>query len=127
MAFARLAYLIAGLWGVIVIALGYASYISGTDQGLVAIARPEIVHGFFLLAMPWQLLFIVISRDPARYYAIMPITVLEKLPFAAVTLAMFAKAQVSPMMGFFGAMDGLFGVMFCVAYWLTRRAAAAEN
>jgi hypothetical protein len=77
--------------------------------------------------LPWQLLSFLMSRDPLRYNTIMPVTVLEKLPFAAITLAMFAKGQVSPMMGFFGAMDGLFGVMFCVAYWLTRRAASAES
>jgi len=126
MTFARLAYLLAGLWGVIVIALGYASYITGTDQSLAAIARPEMVHGFFLMAMPWQLLFLVISRDPLRYNTIMPITVLEKLPFAAVTLTLFTKGQVTPMMGFFAAMDGLWGVSFCVAYWLTRRAASRQ-
>jgi hypothetical protein len=127
MGFARLAYLVAGLWGIIVIPLGYVSYLTGTDQTLVTIARPEIVHGFFLLALPWQLLFILISRDPARYNPVMPFTVLEKLPFAAVTLSMFARGQVTPVMGFFGAMDGLFGVMFCVAYWLTRRANSAES
>jgi hypothetical protein len=127
MAFARLAYLLAGLWGVVVIALGYASYVTGADQSLAAIARPEMIHGFFLTAMPWQLLFLVISRDPLRYNAVMPVTVLEKLPFAAITLAMFAKGQVSPTMGFFAAMDGLLGVCFCVAYWLTRRAASANS
>ena len=91
MSFARLAYVLAGLWGIVVIPLGYASYLTGSDPSLAQIARPEIVHGFFLVALPWQLLFLVISRDPARYTIIMPVTVLEKLPFAAVTLAMFAK------------------------------------
>ena len=127
MGFARFAYLAAGLWGVIVISLGYVSYLAGADPTLTALARPEIVHGFFLVTLPWQLLFLLISRNPAAYVAVMPLTVLEKLPFAAVTLSMFARGQVTPMMGFFGALDGVFGVMFCIAYWLSRRAAAAEE
>ena len=85
------------------------------------------MHGFFLVAFPWQLLFLLISRNPAAYVSVMPFTVLEKLPFAAITLSMFAKAQVTPMMGAFGAMDGLFGTLFCISYWLTRRANAAAQ
>jgi len=126
MGLARLVYLVAGLWGLIVIPLGYASYLSGADPSLSSVARPEIVHGFFLITLPWQLLFLLMSRDPLRYNAVMPLTVLEKLPFAAITLALFTKGQASSVMGFFAAMDGLFGVLFAISYWLTRRAASAD-
>lgn len=127
MRFARLAYLIAGLWGVIVIPLGYVGYLAGADPMLSAITRPEMVHGFFLVCLPWQLLFLLIARDPLRYIAVMPITVIEKLPFAAVALTLFARGQANGMMGFFGAVDGTLGVLFCLSYWLTRRQASAET
>ena len=127
MRFARLVYLVAGIYGLLVVSLGYVGYLAGADPALMAPTRPEYVHGFFLVCLPWQLLFILISRDPARYTSITPVTVLEKLPFAAVAMALFERGQANQMMGIFGAIDGVLGVLFCLSYWMTRRRAAAGD
>lgn len=114
--FARRVFQVAAFWGLLVIPLGYASYLSGAEPSLTAIARPEIVHGFFLVTFAWQLVFGLISTDPVRYRLLMPIAVIEKLPFAAVTFWLFSGGLVDTTILFMGAMDALLGTLFAVAF-----------
>lgn len=123
--FARRVFQVAAIWGLLVIPLGYAGYLSAADPSLTAIARPEIVHGFFLVTFAWQLVFGLISTDPARYRLLMPIAVLEKLPFAAVTFWLFSLGLVDTTILFMGAMDALLGTLFVVAFLKTSSASAA--
>jgi len=117
--FARRVFQAAALWGLVVIPLGYAGFLSGHDQSLSAIARPEIVHGFFLVTFAWQLVFGLVSIDPARYRLLMPLAVVEKLPFAAVMFWLFARGEVDALMLFMGAMDALMGILFALAFLKT--------
>ncbi|MEQ1753696.1 MAG: hypothetical protein ABL973_06150 [Micropepsaceae bacterium] len=119
--FARRVFQAAGIWGLSVLTLGYAVYLAGTDPSLLNVGHPELVHGFFLVCFPWQILFLVIATDPARYNALMPVAVLEKLPFTAVVLSLYFLGQVGVQMLVMAAADGLFGILFCIAYWGTRR------
>lgn len=123
--FARRVFQAAAIWGLLVIPLGYASYLSGAEPSLTAIARPEIVHGFFLVTFAWQLVFGLISTDPARYRLLMPVAVIEKLPFAAVTFWLFSGGLVDTTILFMGAMDALLGTLFIFAFLKTSPAAAA--
>lgn len=119
--FARRVFQAAAVWGLLVIPLGYAAYLTGSDASLSAIARPEIVHGFFLLAFAWQLVFALVSTDPLRYRPLIPLAIIEKIPFATVTFWLFSKGQVDGTMLFLGSMDALFGTLFAIAWLKTAK------
>lgn len=117
--FARRVFQAAAIWGLLVIPLGYAGFLTGADPTLTSIARPEIVHGFFLVTFAWQLVFGLISTDPVRYRLLMPIAVVEKLPFAAVVFWLFSRDMVDLVMLFMGSMDAVLGILFALAFLRT--------
>lgn len=85
----------------------------------------EINLGFVGLALVYQGVFWVIGSDPARYVALMPLAVLEKLVFALPTYALFARgAPVQPVVLIFAAIDLLLGLGFYLT-WRRMRALTA--
>lgn len=115
--FARRVYQIAGIWGLVVIPLGYLTFITGADPSLWSTLHPEIVHGFFMITLAWQIAFLVIATDPVRYRPLMPVTLVEKFPFAFSVFWMYSQGQVNATMLFMGAIDAALGTLFCIA-WL---------
>ena len=65
----------------------------------------------------------MIAVDPARYRALIPISILEKLSFFLPVTILYALGRVDTGPVFFGAMvDGLFMLLFALAWLLSRRA-----
>ena len=117
---ARWIYLIAGIYGIAVLA---PSFFISPPEG----ARPEFYYGFLGLALVWQFGFILISRDPARFRPLMPITILEKLSFFATCIALYASGRMGVSGPFIGGMiDGVLMVLFAFA-WRASRPAAKER
>ena len=82
MKFAKLTYLIAGIYGILVLV---PQYFLETKTGIdypPPITHPEYYYGFIGAALIWQFVFIFISLDPMLYRKLMPITFLEKLIFS---------------------------------------------
>jgi hypothetical protein len=63
MKLARWIYLIAGIYGILVL----APALFRPPQG-----APEFYYGFIGLALAWQLAFFVVARDPIGFRALMP-------------------------------------------------------
>ena len=88
-----------------------------------AAPRPEYYYGFIGIALVFQLIFIMIAVDPARYRALIPISILEKLSFFLPVTILYVQGRVETGPVFFGAMvDGLFMLLFALAWLLSRRA-----
>ena len=67
MIFARRVFLIAGIYGLLVLLpLYFMEARIGRDQP-PAITHPEYFYGFLGVAVSWQVAFLVISRDPVRF------------------------------------------------------------
>jgi hypothetical protein len=83
----------------------------------------EIYLGFVGLALVFQAVFWIIGGDPAKYRALMPIAVAEKLVFAVPCLALFASGYpVIPPVALFACIDLLLGLGFFFA-WRQQQAA----
>jgi len=119
--FARRVYTVAGIYGLLVMLPQYflADRI-GRDTP-PPITHPEYFYGFVGVVIAWQLAFLVIGRDPARYRALMPVTVLEKLVFAVPVLMLWAKGGVAPSVLPFAGLDRLLGAL-CLASYLRTKA-----
>lgn len=82
--------------------------------------HPEFFYGFLGVALAWQLVFLVIARDPARYRPIMLCAVVEKVGYGAAVLWLIAERRTAFLMAGSGAVDLLLAVLFLAAYMRTR-------
>lgn len=118
---ARLIFAVAAVYGLAVLLPGLL-----VEQGQTPLypplAQPEFYYGFYGSALVWQLMFIAIVRDPARYRPLMLVAVLEKAAFLIPCLWLWQAGRLSAASGpFIGAMiDGLLMLAFLLAWRLTR-------
>ena len=122
--FARRVYTMAGIYGLIVMFPQYFLEEKIGRDNPPPITHPEYFYGFIGIVLVWQLAFLVIARDPARFRALMPVTVLEKLVFAIPVALLYAQGRVAPAALLFGAIDLVLGALF-FASW--RRLSDAPN
>src|SRR6185369_3227308 len=79
--FAKLTFLVAGIYGLLaLLPLYFMEQQSGRDYP-PPITHPEYYYGFIGVAVAWQLAFLVMSRDSARYRPLMPVAVVEKASY----------------------------------------------
>jgi hypothetical protein len=77
----------------------------------------EVFLGFVGLALVFQGMFWTIGSDPAKYRALIPYAVAEKLVFAVPCLALFASGYpVIPPVALFACIDLLLGLGFFIAF-----------
>lgn len=91
-----------------------------------AITHPEYFYGFIIGTVAWQLAFLLISVDPRKFRALMPITFVEKV-YGIATLALFAQGRIPAEVFAAGAVDLVLGVLFVLAYLKTRNAAVTAQ
>jgi hypothetical protein len=123
MRFAKWVFLLAGVSGCVMVLPMYLEQ-RFFQEDPPAINRPEFYYGFVGVTLAWQLLFLVIASDPARYRPAMLPAMVEKVSFAVAVPILYAVGRVSAMWVGFAAMDGTWLVLFAVAYLRTPRHAA---
>ena len=125
--FARRVYTVAGIYGLIVMLPQYFMEGRIGRDTPPPITHPEYFYGFIGVVVAWQIAFLVIARDPQRFRALMPVTVLEKLVFAVPVLLLWAKGRVAASVLPFAALDLILGALFLVSYFRTRGVLAAPE
>ena len=84
----------------------------------------EFQLGFIGLALVFQALFWLIGTDPARWRALMPFGVAEKLSFGLPVILLAAQNRANPQLAAGAVIDLVLGAAFLWAYWRTGRRAA---
>ena len=121
MAFAKRAFLIAGIYGLVVLLPQYLLEAKNGRDFPPAITHPEYYYGFIGIAVAWQIAFLVLAKNPIRYRPMMIPAIIEKATFAIAVGVLFAHNRVSlPMLGA-GFVDLILGTFFVLAYIWTRR------
>lgn len=121
MKLARWIFGIAGVYGILVIAPLYFMEARIGHDDPPAITHPEYFYGFVGITLAWQVVFLMIAREPARYRPLMLASVLEKLAWGVAAIVLFRQQRVSGMTLGFGSIDLLLGALFVVAFFLTRK------
>jgi hypothetical protein len=121
--FARWTFRLAGIYGLLVLLPQYflEGQIGRTDPPPVT--HPEFFYGFVGVAIAWQLAFLIIGQDPARYRPLMLAAIVEKATFSLATFILFAQERISTNMLVAGSIDFGLGVLFAIA-WFRMRAIA---
>ena len=116
MKFARLVFLIAGIYGLIVLLpLYFLEEQVGRDFP-PPITHPEYYYGFIGVAVAWQVLFLILSRDPIRYRPMMIPAILEKATYGVAVIVLFTQHRVSTFTLATALLDSTLGVLFVLAY-----------
>ena len=123
--FARNVFTGAGLYGLLVMVPQYflAERI-GRDTP-PAITHQEYFYGFVGLAVAWQLVFLIIGRDPYHYRPLMLVAVLEKLAFGVPAIILYMQGSITGSVLFFGLLDLTLGALFVAAWRATADAPSA--
>ena len=119
---ARWIFAVAGVYGILVIAPLYFAEGQIAHNDPPAITHPEFFYGFVGVTLAWQLIFLMIARNPLHFRPLMLVSVLEKLAYGVPAIALFAQQRVKPMTLAFGCVDLLLGALFVLAFFLTPRA-----
>jgi hypothetical protein len=120
MKFARIVFIVAGLWGILLLTPLYFMFDMISAQDPPAITHPAFYYGFTGVALAWQLAFFMIARDPVRLRPIMIPSILEKVGYGGAVIALFAQGRMHPQDLAFGLADIVFAALFVAAFFLTK-------
>src|SRR5260370_39178987 len=111
MKFAKTVFLIAAVWGLLVVTPLYFMFDLIGKNDPPPITHPGFYYGFAGVALAWQIAFLVIGRDPVRFRAMMIPSVVEKFSWAIAVgvLVMQGRMHGSDLM--FGGTDSILGVL----------------
>ncbi len=112
--------MLAGIYGLIVIAPQYFLETKTGHDFPPPINHPEFYYGFLGVTLAWQVLFLMLSRDPLRYRPLMIPCVLEKAGFPIAIAVLYLQHRVSGVMLGAAFIDVILGVLFIAAYLKTK-------
>jgi hypothetical protein len=125
MRFAKIVFLVAGIYGLLTLAPGYfMENIIGRDTP-PAITHPEYFYGFVGVGLAWQVLFLVLSTDPVRYRAMILPSILEKVGWGIALIVLYSQRRLPLSVLAIGSVDWIFAFLFLAAYFKTGSARPA--
>jgi hypothetical protein len=122
MRFAKIVFVGAGIWGIAVLAPFYWLVdVTGRHYGAPG-EYPQFFYGFMSVALAWQVAFLVIGSNPARFRPLMIPAMLEKFGWVATLAVLYGRgritaADVQPLWP-----DLVLGLLFVGAFVKTRSA-----
>lgn len=120
MRLARWIFLIAGIYGLLVITPFYFLEEQIGRNYPPPITHPDTYYGFIGVTLAWQVAFLVIASNPLRLRPLMLPAMLEKAIYGITMLVLFAQARVAPPVVGLAMIDFLvWGGLFLVAYLKT--------
>ena len=127
MRFARMVFLAAGLWGVLIVTPLYFLYDTVGRQYPPPITHPDFYYGFVSVTLAWQVAFLLIGTDPIRFRPLMIAAILEKVGYLATLSTLYLQGRLQ-----FGQLvvvspDAIFGLLFVVALITTSSNAVAKQ
>jgi hypothetical protein len=119
--FAKWTYRVAGIYGLIVL---IPQYFLEEQNGISfppPINHPEYYYGFLGVAIAWQVVFLIISGDPARYRPVMIASVLEKYSYGIATVVLYSQDRLAGAVVVVGSIDLILGSLFLIAFSQSKR------
>jgi len=119
MTFARRVFLTAGVYGVLIIA---PQFFLATNN-----PQPELYYGFLGAVLSWNLAYLVVAADPARYRPIMLLGSLGKTIFAASAAVLWLQGRVPTFLLAFAAIDLVIVALYMESWRRTAPAPAPST
>lgn len=119
MVFAKRVFTWAAIFGFAMVAPLFAA------EALVAriqhhpVADPHWYYGFAGVALGFQVIYLMIGRDPVRYRSLMPVCGLTKFGFGVIVWTLVGLGRTEPLFGVIATPDMLWAAAFLMAYRAT--------
>jgi hypothetical protein len=94
MKFARSVFIIAGVWGFLILTPLYFTFDLVGRAYPPPITHPDLYYGFIGVTLVWQIAFLIIATDPVRHRPIMLAAILEKLIYIGTMTALYMRGQL---------------------------------
>jgi len=116
MRFAKYVFLIAGIWGLVIVTPLYFLYDTVGRQYPPPVTHPDFYYGFASVTLAWQVAFLLIATDPVRFRPIMTTAILEKFGYLATLGTLYVQGRVE--FGQFAVVspDAILGILFIAAF-----------
>lgn len=105
MRFAKVAFLVAGIYGLLVLSPMYFLANRIGQDTPPAITHPEYFYGFVGAGLAWQVLFLVLSADPVRYRPMILPSILEKVAWGTALIVLLWQGRVALSTFAIGSVD----------------------
>jgi hypothetical protein len=116
MRFAKVVFIAAGVWGIVVLTpLYFLLDISG-HQYAAPTTYPQFVYGFLSVAMAWQIAFLMIGTSPVRFRPLMIASMVEKFGHVMTVAVLYGQARISTLDAMAAGPDLLLGALFIAAF-----------
>jgi hypothetical protein len=116
MRFAKIVFVVAGVWGIVVVTpLYFLHDVTGQPYAAPTL-YPHFFYGFLSVTMAWQIAFLVIGSNPARFRPLMIPSIVEKAGYVITVAVLYSHGRVSPAEASTAVPDGLLGVLFAAAF-----------
>lgn len=116
MRFARWTFLIAGIYGLLALVPMYFMEAQIGIDSPPPITHPEYFYGFIGVAVAFQLVFIIISTDPAKYRPLILTAIVEKFSFAIAAGVLLLQGRLAGMIILGAGIDLVIGVLFIFSW-----------
>src|SRR5262245_35157642 len=114
--FAKRLFLVAGIYGVAVIApMFFLEYTIGAMDP-PAITHAEFYYGFVCTALAWQIVYLMMSRDPLRLRPMLIPAIIGKAGFAVSVFVLFAQGRLAARNVILPSTDLVLAALFAWAY-----------
>jgi hypothetical protein len=114
--FARRLFLAAGIYGLAVLTpLFFLEDVIG-EYDPPAITHAEFYYGFVCTAFAWQIVYLMMSRDPLRFRPMLIPAIIGKTGFALSVFVLVARGRLAGQNAILPAIDLLLAALFAWAY-----------
>jgi hypothetical protein len=119
MRFAKIVFITAGVWGITVLTpLFFLLDVTGRHY-VPPTSYPQFFYGFLAVAIAWQIAFLVIGSNPARFRLLMIPSVIEKFGYVATVTVLCSQARIPAADALAAVPDAILGILFAVAFMNT--------
>ena len=116
MRFAKVVFIGAGVWGIVVLTPLYFLLDVSGRQYATQTTYPQFVYGFLSVAMAWQIAFVMIGMNPVRFRPLMIASMVEKLGHVMTVAVLYGRARISTLDAMAAGPDLLLGALFIAAF-----------
>jgi len=127
MTFARWIFLIAGVYGILVIVPLYFMEAQVNEMFPPALTHPEYYYGFLSVTLAWQIAFLIMSVDPSRYRLLIIPSVMEKWLHVFGLIVLYYQGRVTLFQASSGGVDFLLGALFLAVFLRSRNRLVTEE
>lgn len=116
MRFAKIVFIAAGVWGIVVLTPLYLLLDITGRQYVPPTSYPQFFYGFLAVAIAWQIVFLVIGSNPARFRLLMIPSTVEKLGYVVTVAVLHGQARLSSADALAAVPDAILGILFMAAF-----------